>query len=187
MRAIARNTIERVARAVNYGFDKRVNQYNSIDNNYVNWKLYPLYGLLEHRKVSIGLPYKIHLQREINDDKIFFGENASDANLEITNLQLYIPVITPSIEVETRIFNMLTKDIEIAFLRRNTSVKDGGYLPLIFAGLAAVGATAREAAEISQAIDAKKAADAEKVKIVDKYGNGKDSTSFRSSRYIRDS
>ncbi|ESO85509.1 hypothetical protein LOTGIDRAFT_154996 [Lottia gigantea] len=29
-------------------------------------------------------------------------------------------VITPSIEVETRIFNSLTKDIEIAFLHRNT-------------------------------------------------------------------
>ncbi|ESO88667.1 hypothetical protein LOTGIDRAFT_165453 [Lottia gigantea] len=40
--------------------------------------------------------------------------------LEITNLQLFIPVITPSIEVETRIFNSLTKDIEIAFLHRNT-------------------------------------------------------------------
>ncbi|ESP02110.1 hypothetical protein LOTGIDRAFT_157258 [Lottia gigantea] len=86
----------------------------------VNWKLYPLFGLLEHRKVSIGLSYKIHLQREINDDKIFFGENASDAKLEISNLQLFIPVITPSIEVETRIFNSLTKDIEIAFLHRNT-------------------------------------------------------------------
>ncbi|ESO92318.1 hypothetical protein LOTGIDRAFT_162621 [Lottia gigantea] len=48
------------------------------------------------------------------------AENASDAKLEITNLQLYIPVITPSIQVKTRIFNSLTKDIEIAFLRRNT-------------------------------------------------------------------
>ncbi|ESO88840.1 hypothetical protein LOTGIDRAFT_165260 [Lottia gigantea] len=88
--------------------------------NYVNWKLYPLFGLLGHRNVSIGLPNKIHLQREIKDDKIFFGENASDAKLEITNQQLFIPVITPSIEVETRIFNSLTKDIEIAFLHRNT-------------------------------------------------------------------
>ncbi|ESO99328.1 hypothetical protein LOTGIDRAFT_158415 [Lottia gigantea] len=124
MRAIARNTIERVGRAGNHGFEKRVLQYNNVvENNmwgnYVNWKLYPLFGLLEHRKVSLGLPYKIHLQREIND-KIFFGENASDAKLEITNLQHYIPVITPSIEVEMRIFNSLTNDIEIAFLRRNT-------------------------------------------------------------------
>ncbi|ESP04462.1 hypothetical protein LOTGIDRAFT_170707 [Lottia gigantea] len=123
--AIAKNTIEKVARVAYHGFEKRALQYNnSVDNNswgnYVNWKLYPLFGLLEHRKVSIGLPHKIHLQREINDDKIFFGENASDAKLEITNLQLYIPIITPSIEVETRIFNPLTKDIEIAFLRRNT-------------------------------------------------------------------
>ncbi|ESO98150.1 hypothetical protein LOTGIDRAFT_174326 [Lottia gigantea] len=121
----ARNTIERVARAANHGFEKRVLQYNNaVENNrwgnYVNWKLYPLFGLLEHRKVSIGLPYKIHLQREINDDKIFFGNNGSDAKLEITNLQLFIPVITPSIEVETRIFNSLTKDIEIAFFHRNT-------------------------------------------------------------------
>ncbi|ESO94779.1 hypothetical protein LOTGIDRAFT_161030 [Lottia gigantea] len=125
VRVVARNTIERVARAANHGFEKRVLQYNNIvENNrwgnYVNWKLYPLFGLLEHRKVSIGLPYKIHLQREINDDKLFFGENGSDAKLEITNLQLFIPVITPSIEVETRIFNSLTKDIEIAFLHRNT-------------------------------------------------------------------
>ncbi|ESO93888.1 hypothetical protein LOTGIDRAFT_153360 [Lottia gigantea] len=50
-------------------------------------------------------------------------KNGSDAKLEITNLQLFIPVITPSIEVETRIFNSLTKDIEIAFLRRNTIFK----------------------------------------------------------------
>ncbi|ESP03442.1 hypothetical protein LOTGIDRAFT_171382 [Lottia gigantea] len=125
MRVVARNTIERVAQATNHGFEKRVLQYNNVvENNrwgnYVNWKLYPLFGLLEHRKVSIGLPYKIHLQREINDDTIFLGENASDAKLEITNLQLFIPVITPSIEVETRIFNSLTKDIEIAFLHRNT-------------------------------------------------------------------
>ncbi|ESP02762.1 hypothetical protein LOTGIDRAFT_156708 [Lottia gigantea] len=125
VRVVARNTIERVVRAANHGFEKRVLQYNNIvENNrwgnYVNWKLYPLFGLLEHRKVSIGLPYKIHLRREINDDKIFFGENGSDAKLEITNLQLFIPVITPSIEVETRIFNSLTKDIEIAFLHRNT-------------------------------------------------------------------
>ncbi|ESO90902.1 hypothetical protein LOTGIDRAFT_163790 [Lottia gigantea] len=122
------NTIERVGRAVNHGFEKRVFQYNNVvENNrwgnYVNWKLYPLFGLLEHRKVSIGLPYKIYLQREINDDKIFFGENGSDAKLEITNLQLFIPVITPSIEVETKIFNSLTKDIEIACLHRNTLTK----------------------------------------------------------------
>ncbi|ESP02742.1 hypothetical protein LOTGIDRAFT_156690 [Lottia gigantea] len=125
VRVVARNTIERVVRAANHGFEKRVLQYNNIvENNrwgnYVNWKLYLLFGLLEHRKVSIGLPYKIHLQGEINDDKIFFGENGSDAKLEITNLQLFIPVITPSIEVETRIFNSLTKDIEIALLHRNT-------------------------------------------------------------------
>ncbi|ESO85516.1 hypothetical protein LOTGIDRAFT_155003 [Lottia gigantea] len=68
MRAIARNTIERVERAGNHGFEKRVLQYNNVvENNrwgnYVNWKLYPLFGLLEHRKVSVGLPYKMHLQR----------------------------------------------------------------------------------------------------------------------------
>ncbi|ESO91819.1 hypothetical protein LOTGIDRAFT_163181 [Lottia gigantea] len=124
IRVVARNTLERVSRGVNDGFEKRALQYNNVvENNrwgnYVNWKLYPLFGLLEHRKVSIGLPYKIHLQREINDNKIFFGENNSDAKLEITKIQLYIPVITPSVEVETRIFNSLTKDIEIAFLRRN--------------------------------------------------------------------
>ncbi|ESO94775.1 hypothetical protein LOTGIDRAFT_161025 [Lottia gigantea] len=106
VRVVARNTIERVARAANHGFENRVLQYNKVVEN--------------KRKVSIGLPYKIHLQREINDNKIFFGEIGSDAKLEITNLQLFIPVITPSIEVETRIFNSLTKDIEIAFLHRNT-------------------------------------------------------------------
>ncbi|ESO90903.1 hypothetical protein LOTGIDRAFT_163791 [Lottia gigantea] len=127
MRVITRNTIERVGRAANHGFEKRVLQYNNVvENNnmwgnYVNWKLYPLFGLLEHRKVSIGLPYKIHLQREINDslERMLFN-----AKLEITNLQLYIPIITPPIEVETRIVNMLTKNIEIAFLRRNTVCHD---------------------------------------------------------------
>ncbi|ESO87450.1 hypothetical protein LOTGIDRAFT_166603 [Lottia gigantea] len=148
IRVVARNTLERVTRGVNHGFEKRALQYNNIvENNrwgnYVNWKLYPLFGLLEHRKVSIGLPYKIHLQREINDNKIFFGENNSDAKLEITNIQLYIPVITPSVEVETRIFNSLTKDIEIAFLRRNT--------------VAAAGATAGGASGIAKAVNDKKA------------------------------
>ncbi|ESP01767.1 hypothetical protein LOTGIDRAFT_172414 [Lottia gigantea] len=219
IRVVARNTLERVSRGVNHGFEKRALQYNNVvENNrwgnYVNWKLYPLFGLLEHRKVSIGLPYKIHLQREINDNKIFFGENNSDAKLEITNIQLYIPVITPSVEVETRIFNSLTKDIEIAFLRRNTvetlvmkiieametnsptlityngkkvhitqkiidkykhcKVRDDidleridqnltkkvgflPFLPLIFAGLAAAGATAGGAAGIAKAVNDKKA------------------------------
>ncbi|ESP04502.1 hypothetical protein LOTGIDRAFT_170747 [Lottia gigantea] len=93
VRVVARNTIKRVARAASPGFEKRVLQYNNVvENN----------------------------NREINDDQIFFGENASNSKLEITNLQLYIPVIKPPIEVESRTFNMLTKDIEIAFLRRNT-------------------------------------------------------------------
>ncbi|ESP02835.1 hypothetical protein LOTGIDRAFT_156784 [Lottia gigantea] len=92
VRVVVRNTLERVASKLWI----RVNQYNNVvENNrwgnYVNWKLYPLFGLLEHRKVSIGLPYKIHLQREVNDDKIFFWENDSKAKLEITNLQLFIP------------------------------------------------------------------------------------------------
>lgn len=109
----------------NEGFEKRVAIYNNtVDNNswgtYINWYLYPLFGILEHRKVSIGLPYKIHLQRTINNDRIFFGENNSNAKLEITDIELYVPVITPTIEVETRLLNSLTKDIEIAFLRRNT-------------------------------------------------------------------
>ncbi|ESO96742.1 hypothetical protein LOTGIDRAFT_176547 [Lottia gigantea] len=68
IRVVARNTLERVTRGVNHGFEKRALQYNNVvENNrwgnYVNWKLYPLFGLLEHRKVSIGLPYKIHLQK----------------------------------------------------------------------------------------------------------------------------
>ncbi|ESO91148.1 hypothetical protein LOTGIDRAFT_153578 [Lottia gigantea] len=49
--------------------------------------------------------------------------------------------------------------------RIDKSVKEGGFLPflhLIFAGLAAAAATAGGAAEITQAINAKKAADAEK-------------------------
>ncbi|ESO91901.1 hypothetical protein LOTGIDRAFT_163262 [Lottia gigantea] len=84
VRVVARNTIQRVARAANHEFEKRVIQYNNIvENNrwgnYINWKLYPLLGLLEDRKVSIGLPYKIHLQREINDDKIFFCGGISAA------------------------------------------------------------------------------------------------------------
>ena len=109
----------------NEGYKKRVVLYNNnIDGNswgsYINWPLYPLFGLLERRKVYIGLPFKIHLQRLINNDRIFFGENNSNAKLEITNIQLYVPVITPTIEVETRLLSSLKKDIDIAFLRRNT-------------------------------------------------------------------
>ncbi|ESP02836.1 hypothetical protein LOTGIDRAFT_156785 [Lottia gigantea] len=54
---------------------------------------------------------------------------------------------------------------DIDLERIDKSVKEGGFLPfppLIFAGLTAAGATAGEAAGVAQAVNAKKAADAEK-------------------------
>ncbi|ESO82749.1 hypothetical protein LOTGIDRAFT_155767 [Lottia gigantea] len=169
VRIVARNTIERVARAANHGFEKRVLQYNNIvENNrwgnYVNWKLYPLFGLLEHRKVSIGLPYKIHLQREINDDKIFFGENSSDAKLEITNLQLFIHHqlnITKKL-IDKYKYCKVRDDIDLE--RIDANAKEGGFLPfllpLIFGGIAAAGAATGGISAAVKAANTKKSEDA---------------------------
>lgn len=112
---------------LNTGFIERKFTYNKTDGNSfvgsINWKLYPLLGLLENRKVSIGLDYKLTLTRQVNDNKILFGAANSQAKFSIKTMQLYIPTITPSIEVETKLLNSLTKDIPIAFLRRNCFTK----------------------------------------------------------------
>ncbi|ESO88606.1 hypothetical protein LOTGIDRAFT_165390 [Lottia gigantea] len=62
VRVVARNTIERVARAANHGFENRVLQYNNIveNNRWDNWKLYPLFGKkFIYKKKSTTIRYSL--------------------------------------------------------------------------------------------------------------------------------
>jgi len=58
------------------------------------------------------------LTRQVNDNEIFFSGAAS--KITITKLELCIPQITPSVEIETKLLNSMTKDIKFSFLKRNT-------------------------------------------------------------------
>ena len=108
----------------NTGFQMRKNIYNNTVGNsyqgYINWKLSPLIGFLDHRKVSSKLPYKLTLVRDLNNNKIFYGAAGSQASLSITKMYLYIKTITPIIEVETKLLQDMNKTTQISFLRRNT-------------------------------------------------------------------
>lgn len=109
-------------KTLNTGYIKRLNFYNHTSGNkyvsYIHWSLYPLFGYLERDKVTINLPYKLILTRQLNDPEIFYGAANSNAKLTITRLELHIPQITPSIQVESQILNSLTKDIKFSYLKR---------------------------------------------------------------------
>ena len=124
LRTNVERMINRTRNSENTGYTKRKLMYGQTYNTtshggYINWPLHPLFGYLDHNKVSINLPYKLHLTKKsdfFND--IFYGTAAS--KIEIISLNLHIPQVTPSIEVETKLLNSLTKDIKFTFLKRLT-------------------------------------------------------------------
>ena len=66
----------------------------------IKWPLSPLSGYSDHNKVSVKLPLKLQLRRKENDSDIFFGVEGQNAKLEIKKLELWIPNIQSSLDIE---------------------------------------------------------------------------------------
>ena len=131
--ATVRTAVQRLrARAnfhnLNTGYLKRKDVYNNPNGTanktgfWIKWQLSPLFGYLDHDKVSVNLPLKLQLRRGENDPGVFFGVGGSDGKLEIRKLELWIPNIQPSLDIEAALTKRLNtnKDIKVNFLKRNT-------------------------------------------------------------------
>lgn len=128
VRTAAQRLTNRANANYNTGYKNRKILYNNANgvanrNGFIiKWPLSPLFGYLDHRKVSINLPIKLHLTRKANDTTVFFGVNGQNARLELTQMELWIPNIQPSLDIETAVTKRLNtgKDIKVNFLKRNT-------------------------------------------------------------------
>ena len=127
--AALRNAVQRLnVHNLNEGYMKRKELYNNpngVTNRkgfWIKWPLSPLFGFLDHNKVSVNLPLKLQFRRKENDSEIFFGVEGSNGKLEITKLELWIPNIQPSLDIEATLTKRLNtnKDIKVNFLKRNT-------------------------------------------------------------------
>ena len=113
---------------LNTGYLKRKEVYNNpngVTNRtgfWIKWPLSPLFGYLDHDKISVNLPLKLQLRRKENDHEIFFGVDGQNAKLEIRKLDLWIPNIQPSLDIEAALTKRLNtnRDIRVNFLKRNT-------------------------------------------------------------------
>ena len=101
------------------------NNDNGVANRYggwIKWPLSPLFGYLDHNKVTVNLPIKFSMKRKVNDQGIFFGIDVQNAKLEISKIEFWIPNIQPSLDIEASITKRLNsnKDIAVNLLKRNT-------------------------------------------------------------------
>ena len=89
---------------------------------WIKWPLSPLFGYLDHDKVSVNLPLKLQLRCKENNAEIFFGSDGETGLLEIKKLELWIPNIQPSLDIEAVLTKRLNtnRDIKVNFLKRNT-------------------------------------------------------------------
>ena len=105
----------------NKGYTERKELYNTYGaRQTIEWKLSPLFGYMDYEKISYQLRFRLILNREKNDPLIFHGEAGKKAYLKIDNLELWIPHITPSLEVENIITKRLNtnKNIPVSFMGR---------------------------------------------------------------------
>ena len=113
---------------LNTGYLKRRELYNNPNGTtnrtgfWIKWPLSPLFSYLDHDKVSVNLPLKLQLRRKENNAEIFFGSDGETGLLEIKKLELWIPNIQPSLDIEAVLTKRLNtnRDIKINFLKRNT-------------------------------------------------------------------
>ena len=108
----------------NKGYTKRKELYNLHGaQQTIEWPLFPLFGFLEYDKVTYQLRYKLTIHRTINNESIFYGETGKKAYIKLNKLELWIPHITPSIEIETMIIQRLNTNqpIPVTFLQRIAS------------------------------------------------------------------
>ena len=136
--AALRNAVRRLnVHNLNEGYMKRRELYNNLNGvanrhgGWIKWSLQPLFGYLDHNKITVNIPIKLMLKRKASDRDVFFGVAATDARLEITNLQLWIPNIQPSLEIEAAITKRLntSKDIAVNLQIPLSSKSRRGTLP----------------------------------------------------------
>ncbi|ESO95272.1 hypothetical protein LOTGIDRAFT_175181 [Lottia gigantea] len=129
VRVVARNTLKRVTRGVNHGFEKRALQYNNVvENNRWETLVMKIIEAMETNSPTL-ITYngkKVHITQKIIDKY---------KHCKVRD------------------------DIDLERIDENLTQKGGflPFLPLIFAGLAAAGATAGGAAGIAKAVNDKKA------------------------------
>jgi len=112
---------------LNEGYLKRKTAYNNANGvakkngGWIKWPLRPLFGYLDRNKVTVNLPIKFSLKRKANDADVFFGAADTNARLEITKIEFWVPSIQPSLRIEADITKRLNsnKDITMNLLKRN--------------------------------------------------------------------
>ena len=88
----------------NTGYTERKELYNvNGAKQTIEWKLSPLFGYMDYEKISYQLRFRLILNREINHPLVFYGAAGKKAYLKIDNLELWVPHITPSLEIENAI------------------------------------------------------------------------------------
>ena len=120
------------------GYNKRFSIYNENKKFEIRWYLNPLFGMADYHKILWGLELSLSLQRNINNEEIFWGNDAIAAVgnntavaatkgfLKINSLQWWIPQITPSLDVEIAVTKRLNsnKNIPVVFLKRSLISQD---------------------------------------------------------------
>lgn len=116
-------TLKMNSSGINYGFIKRLHTYNNKSKYEVNWHLSPLLGYLDHRKVSYQLRYVLKLMRNSStSSEVFYGDSTFNKKVRIVinSMELWIPQIQPSYEIQTMVNNRLAsgRPINIIYLQR---------------------------------------------------------------------
>ena len=109
----------------NHGFSRRMRLYNTKGHFVSKWKLSPLFGYLDHKKISYQLKYVLRLTRSTdNNPSVFFGDTGftEEAIIKISKIELWIPQIQPSLTVEAFLNRRLASGypIPITYMKRHT-------------------------------------------------------------------
>ena len=105
----------------NEGYLIRKEQYNKNGKQIIEFHLNSLLGYFEYEKISHNLTFDLELRRNVDHEKIFFGDENTNAKIVIENIQWLIPKITPSLDIQNMIEKRLLKKqpIDVFFLKRN--------------------------------------------------------------------
>ena len=109
----------------NHGFPKRMRLYSTNGHFVSKWKLSPLFGYLDHKKISYQLKYVLRLTRSTDNNPIvFFGDSAfaDEAIIRVSKIELWIPQIQPSLKVEAYLNRRLATSapVPITYMKRLT-------------------------------------------------------------------
>jgi len=116
-----------LADKTNKSFTRRVQLYSVTKTFDGMFPLKTLFGFLEnYNRVVHLLPIELIMNRKIDNEIIFFGDQKAGLKLTIIELQLWIPEITLNPSLELKVLDRLHSDkpIMVDFLNRITSLID---------------------------------------------------------------